>query len=140
MTCGAIWQRNGSIKMMGKSKAAAVGGLFQYKPFVARAPLRKRFAFAAGNDGRAHFRALAAHSARVLRFRSALSNQRAQGMPGARCACRRMCNGGRWQERTHVSQVTPESTGIPRAMVYGLWRARLGGRFFHRRRVIAPPA
>jgi hypothetical protein len=44
------------------------------------------------------------------------------------------------QERTHVSQVTPESPGIPHAMVYGLWRARLGGRFFHRRRSISPPA
>ena len=29
-------------------------------------------------------------------------------------------------ERTHVSQVTPESPGIPHAMVYGLLRARPG--------------
>ena len=29
-------------------------------------------------------------------------------------------------ERTRVSQVTPESPGIPRAMVYGLYRALPG--------------
>jgi hypothetical protein len=58
---------------------------------------------------------------------------RAPDPPAAACAV------GWWVERTRVSQVTPESSGIPRAMVYGLWRARLGGRFFHRRRLIAPP-
>src|SRR5260221_4135350 len=31
-------------------------------------------------------------------------------------------------ERTRVSQVTPESPGTPRAMVYGLYRALLGDR------------
>src|ERR1700730_13827775 len=31
-------------------------------------------------------------------------------------------------ERTRVSQVTPESPGIPRAMVYGLFRALPGDR------------
>src|SRR5258708_40126268 len=31
-------------------------------------------------------------------------------------------------ERTRVSQVTPESPGTPRAMVYGLFRALLGDR------------
>src|ERR1700685_133446 len=30
------------------------------------------------------------------------------------------------KKRTHVSQVTPESPGIPHAMVYGLSRARPG--------------
>src|SRR5579863_2903176 len=34
--------------------------------FVAYAPVRKRFAFVAGNDGRAHFRDPAARPARVL--------------------------------------------------------------------------
>ena len=60
-------------------------------------------------------------------------------MPDARRARRRMC---RWvvEEGTRVSQVTPESPGIPHAVFYGLWRARLGGRFFHRRRSISPPA
>src|SRR5665213_58634 len=38
-------------------------------------------------------RILAACYARVSAGRSALSNQRAQGMPDARCARRRMCNG-----------------------------------------------
>jgi hypothetical protein len=33
-------------------------------------------------------------------------------------------------ERTRVSQVTPESPGIPRAMVYGLYRALPGERGF----------
>jgi hypothetical protein len=33
-------------------------------------------------------------------------------------------------ERTRVSQVTPESPGIPRAMVYGLFRALPGDRAF----------
>src|SRR6202166_4942953 len=38
-------------------------------------------------------------------------------------------------ERTRVSQVTPESPGIPHAMVYGLCRALPGDRLFcHRRR------
>src|SRR4030081_3945432 len=33
-------------------------------------------------------------------------------------------------ERTRVSQVTPESPGTPRAMVYGLFRALPGDRAF----------
>jgi hypothetical protein len=33
-------------------------------------------------------------------------------------------------ERTRVGQVTPESPGIPRAMVYGLFRALPGDRAF----------
>ena len=37
-------------------------------------------------------------------------------------------------ERTRVSQVTPESPGIPRAMVYGLYRALPGDRLFCHRR------
>jgi len=37
-------------------------------------------------------------------------------MPGARCARRRVCD-GRTQKAHSVSQVTPESSGIPRAMV-----------------------
>ena len=37
-------------------------------------------------------------------------------------------------ERTRVSQVTPESPGIPRAMVYGLLRALPGERLFCHRR------
>jgi hypothetical protein len=37
-------------------------------------------------------------------------------MPGARCARSRVCRGS-GRESTRVSQVTPESPGIPRAMV-----------------------
>jgi hypothetical protein len=49
-------------------------------------------------------------------------------MPGARCARRpRVCL---WVvEFTRVRQVTSESSGIPRAMFYGLWRTLPGGRF-----------
>src|SRR5665213_4190932 len=51
----------------------------------------------------AQLRDLAACFARVLRLRSALSKPRAQGMPGARCAGRRMCSGGSgWSAHTLV--------------------------------------
>ena len=51
-------------------------------------------------------------------FIPALSELRAQGMPGGRCARGLVCNGS---GRAHTSiQVTPESPGIPHAMVYGL--------------------
>ena len=44
-------------------------------------------------------------------------------MPGARCARSPVCR----VEKTHTSiQVTPESPGIPRAMVYGFFRALPG--------------
>src|SRR3979490_1086118 len=38
-------------------------------------------------------------------------------------------------ERTRVSQVTPESPGIPHAMVYSLFRALPGERLFCHRRL-----
>jgi hypothetical protein len=38
-------------------------------------------------------------------------------------------------ERTRVSQVTPESPGTPRAMVYSLYRALPGERLFCHRRL-----
>src|ERR1700730_6182090 len=38
-------------------------------------------------------------------------------------------------ERPRVSQVTPESHGTPRAMVYGLYRALPGERLFCHRRL-----
>ena len=47
-------------------------------------------------------------------------------MPGARCARSRVCNVER--NSTRVVTVTPESPGIPRAMVYGLFRALPGDR------------
>src|ERR1700691_2712923 len=48
---------------------------------------------------------------------------RAPDAPAATCAMGRV-------EGTRVSQVTPESPGIPYAMVYGLLRALLGDRAF----------
>ena len=39
-------------------------------------------------------------------------------MPGADAPDSRVCKGS--EKRTRVSQVTPESPGTPRAMVYGL--------------------
>jgi hypothetical protein len=57
-------------------------------------------------------------------FISAPSKSRAQGMPGARCARGLVC---KMVEKAHTSiQVTPESPGIPHAMVYGLSRALPG--------------
>jgi hypothetical protein len=81
-----------------------------------------------------HNSAISPHVSReVWPARSALCNQRAQGMPGARCARSRVCrDSGREHTR---SQVTPESPGIPYAMVYGLYRALPGDRLScHRRR------
>ena len=66
------------------------------------------------------FTAMASRSRRMLFSRGihlfpALSELRAQGMPGARCARGLVCNGS---GRAHTSiQVTPESPGIPHAMV-----------------------
>jgi hypothetical protein len=58
----------------------------------------------------------------------ALRDQRAQGMPGARRARSLVC-----EIKKHtsiVTTVTPESPGIPYAMVYGLYRALPGDRAF----------
>src|ERR1700676_5094334 len=61
-------------------------------------------------------------------FIPALSELRAQGMPGARCARGLVCNGS---GRAHTSvQVTPESPGIPRAMVLRIIRALPGAPLF----------
>jgi hypothetical protein len=91
------------------------------------APLHKRFAFVAGNDDQIQFRILAARCARGLPLNSRpLRNEGAGNAgrpmrPAVSCA---KCN-----KKTHTSiQVTPESPGIPRAMVYGLSRALPGDR------------
>src|ERR1700677_5139145 len=61
------------------------------------APLRKRFAFVAGNDGRIYLRVLAARCARVTlesfaRWRAWRYPTRGErGMPGARCTRSRAC-------------------------------------------------
>ncbi len=49
----------------------------------------------------------------------ALCNQRARGGRAPDAPDSRVCN-YYWQKRTRVSQVTPASPGIPRAMVYSL--------------------
>jgi hypothetical protein len=59
---------------------------------VTSAPLRKRFAFVAGNDGQKQIRP---RDAKRPRFAyPTLSHPRAQGMPGARCARSRVCGVG----------------------------------------------
>jgi hypothetical protein len=61
--------------------------------FVASAPLRKRFAFVAVNDEMRHDAAFSRRDAPEFCFKiPALCNQRAQGMPGARCARSRACS------------------------------------------------
>ena len=49
-------------------------------------------------------------------------------MPGVRCARSRVCRGSGVAHTR--SQVTPETSGIPRAMVYGLFRTLPGDRAF----------
>jgi hypothetical protein len=96
--------------------------------FVAFAPLRKRFAFVAGNDGETHLRILAARCARGLLETSALFRQRAQGKPGVRCTRSRACS----VVNTRVSH--HEFTGnirlSPRNGFNGLFRALPGDRAF----------
>ena len=62
-----------------------------------------------------------------------LEKQRAQGMPGARCARSRVCS----VDKAHalVTTVTPETPGIPRAMVLTVYSvlSPVTGLFCHRR-------
>jgi hypothetical protein len=81
----------------------------------------------ARNDGKIHLRILAAQFARGLPKNSCPLNRgrrecRAPDAPAAACAMVERKKG------TRVSQVTPETPGIPRAMVYGLLRALPGDR------------
>jgi hypothetical protein len=63
-------------------------------------------------------------SPEVCQQLAALSNQRARGGRAPDAPDSRVCN-GRVVERTRVSQVTPESPGTPRAMVYAYtWSPR----------------
>jgi hypothetical protein len=83
----------------------------------------------ARNDGKIHLRILAAQFARGLPKNSCPLNRgrrecRAPDAPAAACAMVERKKG------TRVSQVTPETPGIPRAMVYGLLRALPGDRAF----------
>jgi hypothetical protein len=81
------------------------------------------------DDYRAQLRDLATHRARGLPINSRPLQTEGAGNAGrpmrpiAACAMLLV-------ERTRVSQVTPESPGIPRAMVYGLLRALPGDQTF----------
>ena len=69
-----------------------------------------------------------ADRARVLLEARPPEKQRAQGRPGARCTRGLVCNSA---QKTHTSiQVQRRQSGIPCAMVYGLFRALPGDRAF----------
>jgi hypothetical protein len=93
--------------------------------FVASAPLRKRFAFVAGNDG-GHTPAFPRRDAPELYNNH--PPQRAWGMPGAQCT-RSLA----WEKINHTSVVTtgpPEKPGIPaRNGFNGFLRALPGDEF-----------
>ena len=104
-------------------------------------PLRKRFAFVAGNDDNTQLHDLAACFARGLACSYRPLNSEGAGNAGrpmrpiAACAMSVV-------ERTRVSQVTPESPGIPRAMVLtvSFVLSPVIGLFCHRRRrELLPP-
>ena len=94
--------------------------------FVAAAPLRKRFAFVAGNDAKADTRPRSRRTiCASFSFWLLPSSFEGTGNAGRSmrpiAACALVTN-----KLTRVSQVTPESPGIPHAMVYGLLRALPG--------------
>jgi hypothetical protein len=68
-----------------------------------------------------------------------LCQQRAQGMPGARCARSLVCE--MKKHTSVVTTVTPESPGIPRAMVLTAYSALspVTGLSCHRRLQLSPP-
>jgi hypothetical protein len=72
-------------------------------------------AYAPGNDVEICVRDLAARFHASFAGSVAPSNQRAQGMPGARCARSLVCEIA--EHTSVVTTVTPETPGIPRAMV-----------------------
>src|SRR5665213_4124285 len=90
--------------------------------FVASAPLRKRFAFVAGNDVETWVRDLAARVARGLPlfWRSPRNKGRA-GMPGARCTRGLVCRS--YQGKRTRAYRSTEITRHPRTQwLYGLSR------------------
>jgi hypothetical protein len=71
-----------------------------------------------------HFGIFATRCARVFANSSALEVKRAQGRPGARCTRGLACKS---RIETHTSiQVQRRQSGLPCAMVYGLFRALPG--------------
>ncbi len=91
-----------------------------------QAPLRKRFAFVAGND--ACIRILAARCARARpEIASAHQNERAQGMPGARCTRGLVCKMHK-EKRTRAYRFSGGNPAFPARWFYGLFRALPGDR------------
>src|SRR5215212_11744400 len=71
--------------------------------------------FRRDDERETHLRDLAAHAREFCRRFAHLKKQRAQGMPGAQCARSLAC---KIKKHTSiVTTVTPDSPGIPRAMV-----------------------
>src|ERR1700689_5231453 len=91
---------------------------------MTRVPGAHQFQFSNNITYSHNFAISQAAAPRVLLKFPSLSELRAQGMPGGRCARGLVCN-GRGGAHTSI-QVTPESPGIPHAMVYGLSRALPG--------------
>ena len=86
--------------------------------FVACAPLRKRFAFVAGNDVQICVRDLAACFARVLSSTSRPLNSEGAGNAGRSARPQPRVQ---WSKaHALVTTVAPETSGIPRAMVLRL--------------------
>jgi hypothetical protein len=106
--------------------------------FVASAPLRKRFArlsqaMTASNLNTAS-RSRRAFRASFAKKLPALRNQRAQGMPGARCTRGLVCNVHK-KMRTRAYRFSGEHPTFPAQWFYGLYRALPGDRAFCHRRL-----
>jgi hypothetical protein len=94
--------------------------------FVAFAPLRKRCAFVAGNDGATRLRVPAARYARIVRESRPSKRPRAQGKPGVRCT-----RGRAWcvvNTRVSHHRFTGNIRLSPRNGFNGLFRALPGDR------------
>jgi hypothetical protein len=79
-------------------------------------------------------RILAARFARGLSERFALFDQRAWGMPGARCTRSLVCAMGNKYAHEYSQRATGNHPTFPHAMVYGLYRALPGDRLSCHRR------
>jgi hypothetical protein len=81
-----------------------------------------------------HLRDLAARCARGLQEISAPGNQRAWGMPGARCTRSLVCAIGSKYAHEYSQRAIGNHPTFPHAMVYGLFRALPGDRLSCHRR------
>jgi hypothetical protein len=123
--CGLTGRAN-ARPMTGSAKQSTSRRKERMDCFVTFAPLRKRFAFVAGNDGGTHLRILAARYTRGFSKSLSLRKQRAQGKPSVRCTRSRACS----VVNTRVSH--HEFTGnirlSPRNGFNGFFRALPGDR------------